>query len=135
MWCFQLNYLQWYNICKKSGNFTCNTYNGESVVDYVIGSQSLIERIDEVKIEEHIWDLNLDHNPIYIKLSWLEERQNRRKTQCSQQPASRGKILLTQENCTIFKTMLRRSIQKEKIGPQSLNIHELTNIIQGALEK
>jgi len=28
---------------KGSGNFTCNTYNGESVVDYVIFSQSLIE--------------------------------------------------------------------------------------------
>ena len=29
---------------KKSGNFTCNTYSGASVVDYVIGSQSLVER-------------------------------------------------------------------------------------------
>ena len=56
---------------KKSGNFTCNTYNGASVVDYVIGSQSLAERIDEFKIGEHIWDLKSDHNPIYIKLSWL----------------------------------------------------------------
>ena len=98
---------------KRSRNFTCNTYNGVSIVDYVICSQILIENIDEFKIGEHIWDLKSDHNPIYIKLSWLEERQNRRKIQCSQKSASRGKILLTQKNCTIFKTMLRRSIQKE----------------------
>ena len=49
---------------KKFGNFTCNTYNGASVVDYVICSQSLIEKISEVKIGENIWDLKLDHNPI-----------------------------------------------------------------------
>ena len=52
---------------KRSGKFTCNTYNGASVVDYVICSQSLIEKIDKVKIGEHNWDLKLDHNPIYMK--------------------------------------------------------------------
>lgn len=59
---------------KRSGKFTCNTYNGASVVDYVICSQSLIERIDEVKIGENRWDLKSNHNPIYKNLSWLEER-------------------------------------------------------------
>ena len=44
-----------------------NTYNRASVVDYVIGSESLIERIDVVKTGEHIWDLKSDHNPIYIE--------------------------------------------------------------------
>ena len=29
---------------KKLGKFTCNTYNGASVVEYVFCSQSLIER-------------------------------------------------------------------------------------------
>ena len=53
---------------KRSGNFTCNTYNGASVVDYVMCSQSLIEKIDEVSIGEHIWDLKSDHNPIFIRL-------------------------------------------------------------------
>ena len=120
---------------KRSGNFTCNTYNGVSVVVYVICSQSLIENIDKVNIGEHNWDLKSDHNPIYIKLSWVEERQHKRKTQCSLKSLPRGKILLTQENCTIFKTMLERLIQKEKIGFQSFNSHELTNIIQRALEK
>ena len=93
-----------------SGNFTCNTYNGASVVDYVICSQSLIEKIGEVKIGEHNWDLKSDHNSIYMKLSWVEEMQHKRKTQCSRQSLPRGKIILTQENCTIFKTMLERLI-------------------------
>ena len=56
---------------KRYGNFTCNTYNGASVFDYVICSQSLIEKIDEVKIGEHNWDLKSDHNPIYMNLSWV----------------------------------------------------------------
>ena len=56
---------------KRSGNFTCNTYNGASVVDYVICSQSLKEKIYEVKIGEHNCDLKSDHNPIYMNLSWV----------------------------------------------------------------
>ena len=68
------------DIWKMSGNFTCNTYNGESVIDYVICSQSLIENIGKVKIGEHNWDLKSNHNPIYLKLSWVEERQHKRKT-------------------------------------------------------
>lgn len=68
------------DLWKRSLNFTCNTYNGVSVVDYVRCSQSLIENIDEVNIGEHIWDLKLDHNPIYIILSWLAEMQHRSKT-------------------------------------------------------
>ena len=104
-------------------------------VDYVMCSQSLIEKIDEVSIGEHIWDLKSDHNPIYIRLSWLEERQHERETQCSRQSLSRGKILLTRENCTIFKTMFERLIRKEKTSFKSFDNHELTNIIQSALEK
>lgn len=84
-------------------------------------SQSLIEKIDEVKIGEHIWELKSDHNPIYISLTWLEERQYRRKTQCSRKSLLRGKFLLTQENCTIFNTMLARLIQREKNGFKSVN--------------
>ena len=95
---------------KRYWNFTCNTYKGASVADYVMCSQSLIEKINRVNIGEHIWDFKSDHNPIYIRLSWLEERQHMRKTQCSRQSLSRGKILLTQENFTIFKTMLERLI-------------------------
>ena len=79
MWCFNLISCNGLERWKKSGDFTCNTYNGASVVDYVIGSQNLVEIIDEVEIGEHIWDLKSDHNPIYINLSWLEERHNRRK--------------------------------------------------------
>lgn len=43
--------------------------------------------------------------------------------------------MITQKKCTIFKTMLERPFQKEKNGSQILDNHELTDIIQGALEK
>ena len=36
----------------NSGNFTCNTYNGASVVDYAICSHGLCEKMEEVLIGE-----------------------------------------------------------------------------------
>jgi len=120
---------------KRSGNFTCNTYNGASVVDYVMCPQILIEKIDEISIGEHIWEFKPNCNPVYIRLPWLEGRKHRRKIQFLRQSLSSGKILLTQENCTIFKTMLEILIWKEKISFKSFNGHELTNIIQSSPEK
>jgi len=71
--CGAFNLIIWNGLdrWKKSGNFTCNTYNGASVIDYVFCSQRLLENIDKVKIGEHNWDLKSDHNPIYMKLSWV----------------------------------------------------------------
>ena len=76
----------------------------------MICSQSLIENIEEAKIGENNWDFKSEHNPININLSWVEERKHRRKTQCSRQSLPKGKILQTQEHCTIFETMLERLI-------------------------
>jgi exonuclease III len=39
------------------GNFTCNTYNGASVVDYAICSHGLCEKMEEVLIGEQLWEL------------------------------------------------------------------------------
>lgn len=42
---------------ERFGKLTYNTYNGESAVNYIIFPRSLIERIDEVNIGEHMWNL------------------------------------------------------------------------------
>lgn len=42
---------------KNSGNFTYKTYNGASVVDYIICSQSFIERIQEIAKAAEIREL------------------------------------------------------------------------------
>ena len=39
---------------EKSGNFTCNTYNGASVVDYAICSHNLCGKMEEVLIGDQI---------------------------------------------------------------------------------
>ena len=58
----------------NSGNFTCNTYNGASVVDYAICSHGLYEKMQEVMIGEQLWDLEYDHKPVYLSLSWTDKQ-------------------------------------------------------------
>ena len=89
-----------------NGNFTCNTYNGASVVDYAICSHNLCGKMEEVLIGDQIWDLKSDHKPIYLSFSWTEKKQLGSKTQCVQQNPPNGRILLTPENCNTFKKTL-----------------------------
>jgi hypothetical protein len=119
----------------NSGNFTCNTYNGASVVDYAICSHGLCEKMEEVLIGEQLWELKSDHKPIYLSLTWAEQQQHRTKNQHIQQPSSKGRILLTQKNCNTFKITLKRLFNKEKMPSQGLHSYELTNLIQSALTK
>jgi hypothetical protein len=53
----------------KSGNFTCNTYNGASVVDYAICSHGLCEIMEEVVIGKQLSKLKYDHRPIYLSFT------------------------------------------------------------------
>ena len=60
---------------EKSSNFICITYNGASVVDYVICSHSLCEKMEEVLIGDQIWDLKSDHKQIHLSFSWIGKEQ------------------------------------------------------------
>jgi exonuclease III len=97
------------------GNFTCNTYNGASAVDYAICSHGLCEKMEEVLIGEQLWELKSDHKPIYLSLTWAEQQQHGTKNQHIRQPPSKGRILLTQKNCNTFKIALKRLFNKETI--------------------
>ena len=119
----------------NSGNFTCNTYNGASVVDYAIFSHGLCEKMEEVLIGEQLWELKSDHIPIYLNFTWTKLQQSGTKKQRIQQPPSKGRILLTQKNCNTFKIALERLFNKEKIMSQGLHSLELTKLIQSALTK
>jgi exonuclease III len=116
----------------NSSNFTSNTYNGASVVDYAICSHGLCEKMEEVLIGEQLWELKSDHRPIYLSFIWAEQQQRGTKNQCIQQPPSKGKIILTQKNYT-FKIALERLFNKEKILSQGLHSLELTKLIQNTL--
>jgi hypothetical protein len=117
---------------EKSINFTCNTYNGASVVDYAICSHSLCGKMEEVLIGDQIWDLKSDHKPIYLSFSWTRKQQLGSKTQCDQQNPLNGRILLTLENCNTFKKTLERLFEEE-ISFHGLHSHGLTHLIQSAL--
>jgi hypothetical protein len=81
----------------NSGNFTCNTYNGASVVDYAIFSHGLCEKLEEVLIGEQLWELKSDHKLIYLSLTWAEQQQHGTKNQHIRQPHSKRIILLTKK--------------------------------------
>jgi hypothetical protein len=99
----------------NSGNFTCNNYNGESVVDYAICSHGLCEKMEEFLIGEQLWELKSDHKPIYLSLTWIEQQQHENKNQHIQQPPSKGRFMLTQKKGNTFKIALKRLFNKEKI--------------------
>lgn len=116
----------------RSCNFTCNTYNGASVVDYAIRSHGLCEKMEEVLIGEQLWGLNCDHKPIYLNFSWTKKEQlGRNSTRIPQSP-SKGRILLTQKNYNTFQIALER-LFKEIIPIHELCCLELINIIYRAL--
>jgi hypothetical protein len=60
----------------NSGNFTCNTYNEASVVDYAICSHGLCEKMEGVLIGEQLWEFKYDHRPIYLSFTWDEQQQS-----------------------------------------------------------
>ena len=59
----------------KSGNFTCNIYNGATVVDYVIFLHGLCEKMEEFFIGYQLWDLKSNHKPIYLSFSWTRNKK------------------------------------------------------------
>jgi len=71
--------------------------------------------MEEVMIGEQLWDLKSDHKPIYLSLSWTDKQQVGTKNQHIQQPFAKGRILLTQENCNVFRKALERLCKREKI--------------------
>jgi len=110
------------NTLPRSGAFTCHTYNGQSVVDYVIGSQSIIPKIIEVEIGGCPLELKSDHSPIYIKLGMENDTQSRTSSQPDKRRDLQHKILLTCENQDIFKNMLEKQLEEIKsIGSPSKN--------------
>jgi hypothetical protein len=71
--------------------------------------------MEEVVIDEKLWELKFDHRLIYLSFTWAEQQQSGTKNQRIQQPPSKGIILLTQKNCNTFKIALERIFNKEKI--------------------
>ena len=105
------------------------------MVDYVIFSHGLCEKMEEVLVGDQPWDLKSDHKPIYLCFSWIGKKQLESKIQLVQQNLPRGRIVLTPENCNTFKMTLERLFEKDKITIHILHSHELTHLIQCALTK
>jgi exonuclease III len=53
-----------------SGGITCKTYNGQSVVDYLICSQSFTSRVLKFDIGDCPIEMKSDHAPLLVKLDF-----------------------------------------------------------------
>ena len=91
--------------------------------------------MEKFMIGEQLWYLKSDNKPIYLSLCWTDKQQMGTKNQHIQQPFAKGRIILTQENCNIFRKALERLCKREEILSQGLNNQQLTNLIQRALTK
>lgn len=56
-------------MCPKLGSITCKTYNGQSVVDYVLCSQNSVSRLLEFNTGCCPIGLNFDHMPLLVKFN------------------------------------------------------------------
>ena len=45
------------------------------MVDYVIWSHGLCEKMEEVLVGDQLWDLKSDQKPIYLCFSWIGKKQ------------------------------------------------------------
>ncbi|KAH9299597.1 hypothetical protein KI387_031279, partial [Taxus chinensis] len=96
----------------RLGNITCKTYNGQSVVDYVICSQSFISTLLEFEIGDCPIELKSDHRPLLVKLGTAFNQQQRNQAHHMQKASQKqGKIILNKENQGIFVAALKQQLQ------------------------
>jgi len=95
-----------------SGGIMCKTYSGQSVVDYVICSQSIVCNLLEFNIEACPIEMNFDHMPLCIKLGiHTSEIQEGQTQQGHKKVHAIGKILINQENQELFVVALKQHFQ------------------------
>ena len=103
-----------------SGGITCKTYNGQSVVDYVICSQGLICKLLEFNIEACPIEMNFDHMPLCIKLGIQSNGIQEEETQQGHKKVhANGIILINQENQELFVTALENTFSGKKSAQQT----------------
>ncbi|KAH9298448.1 hypothetical protein KI387_030130 [Taxus chinensis] len=95
----------------RSSNITCKTYNGQSVVDYVICTQSTICRLLEFEIGDCPIELKSDHNPLLVKLGTISNQQGKQVHRKQETSPKQGKIILNKENQEIFVAALEQQFQ------------------------
>ena len=108
-----------------SGGITCKTYNGQSVVDYVICSHSFIPRILKFDTGDHLVEMKSDHAPLFVKLDFASTSPyNNQNFGMKKITPSRGKILLNQENRDRFSVALKQQFLEMKSKRPNMTINK-----------
>jgi hypothetical protein len=90
-----------------SGGITCKTYNGQSVVDYLICSQSFTSRVLKFDIGDCLVEMKSNHAPLLVKLDFSASRHNNKILGIQKKNISKGKILMNWENMKRFSVALK----------------------------
>jgi hypothetical protein len=77
-----------------SMGITCINYNGQSVVDYLICSQSFTSRMLKFDIGDYPIEMKSDHAPLLDKLDFPANPHNNQILGIQKKNISKGKILM-----------------------------------------
>ena len=108
-----------------SRGITCKTYKGQSVVDYVICSQSFIPRIPKFDIGDRLVEMKSNHAPLFVKLDFASTSPYKNQNFGTKKiTPSRGKILLNKENRDRFSGALKQQFLEMKSKRPNMTINK-----------
>ena len=61
--------------CSSLRNITCHTCNAQRLVEYVMISKKLNTSFIDIEVKDCPIEMNLDHNPIYVKIIIQKDNQ------------------------------------------------------------
>ena len=108
------------------GGITCKTYDGQSVVDYVICSQSFTSRLLKFDIGDCSIEIKYDHAPLFVKMDFAHSSPHNMKNLGIQNKSLfKGKILINQENKERFSAALKQQFQTIEHGVGNKTTNEV----------
>ena len=116
-----------------SGGITCKTYNGQSVVDYLICSQSFTSRVLKFDIGDFHIEMNSDDAHLLVKLDFPSSPHHNQILDIQKKNLSKGKILMNKENRERFRASLKQQFQAIKYNREDVTTNETGGHVHGSL--
>jgi hypothetical protein len=116
-----------------SRGITCKNYNGQSLVDYLICSQSFTSRVLKFDIGDCPIEMKSDHVPLLVKLNFPASPHNNQIIGIRKKNISKGKILINQENRERFSATLKQQFQVIKYSKTYITSNETSGHVHSSL--
>jgi hypothetical protein len=107
--------------------------HGQSVVDYLICSQSFTSRVLKFDIGDCPIEMKYDDAPLFVKLDFPTSPRNNQILGIQKKNLSKGKILINQENRERFSVALKQQFQVIKYNKAYMTTNETSDHVHGSL--